>query len=90
LPNPQTDIDQFAIPFKFAQQYTGESPAILQETIERIYINKVGLILRVFIGVGEDDLANNLRQYAVECIPDAELRDRIMQRLYSSPSRGIQ
>jgi hypothetical protein len=91
LRNPQIDIDQFAIPFKFAQQYTGQSPEMLQEAVERIYIKKVSLILQVFVGVGEDDMANDLRHYAVECIPDAQLRDRIMQRLYSSPpSRGIQ
>ena len=91
LRDPQTDIDQFAIPLKLAQQYTGESPEVVQETLERIYIKKVSLILRVFVGIGENDVADDLRDYAVECIPDEQLRDRIMHRLYSSPpSRGIQ
>ena len=86
MPDPQKDIDQFAMPFKFAQQHTVPvSQDMFQETLVGIYVKRVRLILQVFIGVGEEGVANNLRRYAVECVPDAELRDKVTERLYSSP-----
>jgi hypothetical protein len=86
LPDPRKEIDQFAIPFKFVPQPTASvSPEMLQETLVTIYVRKVSQILEVFIGVGEEDVCNHLRQYALECVPDTQLRERIMQRLYSSP-----
>jgi hypothetical protein len=86
LPDPQKEIDQFAIPFKFVPQPTASvSPEMLQETLVTIYVKKVSQILEVFIGVGEEDVCNHLRHYALECVPDTQLRDRIMERLYSSP-----
>jgi tetratricopeptide (TPR) repeat protein len=86
MPDPQKQIDQFAIPFKFARQTTPSvSPAMVQETLVRIYVKKVNLILRVFIGVGEEDASNQLRHYAVECVPEAQLQARIMEQLRSSP-----
>jgi hypothetical protein len=92
LPDPRKDIDHFAIPFKFGLQRTGSvSQETLEETLVGIYVKRVSLILQVFIGVGEEDVANHLRHYAVECVPDAQLRDRIMERLYSSSrSKEIQ
>jgi hypothetical protein len=90
LLHPQKYIDQFVIPLNLAPQYTGRSPEMIQEILERVYVKNVGLILRVFLGVGEDVVANELRQYAVERVPDA-LQGKVAQRLYSSPpSRGIQ
>jgi hypothetical protein len=86
MPDPRKEIDQFAIPFKLALQPTASvSPETLQETLVTIYVKKVNQILQVFIGVGEEDTFNHLRQYALECVPDTQLRDRIMERLYSSP-----
>lgn len=87
MPDPQKEIDRFAKEFKLAQQYTGSDfPEMVQEALAGIYVKKVNLILQVFIGVGEEDVSNHLRHYAVESIADARLRDRIMERLYSSPS----
>jgi|HubBroStandDraft_1064217.scaffolds.fasta_scaffold310680_1 hypothetical protein len=86
MPDPRKEIDHFAIPFKFAAKRTPSvSPDMFQETLIEIYVKKIGLILQVVAGVGEEDLSNHLRLYAVECVPDALLRDRIMERLYPSP-----
>jgi len=86
MPDPRKEIDQFAIPFKFARTARDSvSPEMFQEALVRIYVKKVSLILQVFIGVGEEEASNHLRHYALECVPDAQLRDRIMERLYSSP-----
>jgi hypothetical protein len=64
---------------------------MFQEALVGIYVKKVSQILQVCIGVGEVDVCNHLRRYALECVPDAQLRDRIMQRLYSStPSTRLQ
>ena len=63
----------------------------VEESLVGIYVKRVGLILQVFIGVGEEDVSNHLRHYALECVPDAQLGDRIMERLYSSqPSTRLQ
>jgi hypothetical protein len=84
--DPRKEVDRFAIPFKFARSARDSvSPETLRETLVGIYIKRVNLILQVFLGVGEEDMANHLRHYALECVPDAELRDRIMERRYSSP-----
>jgi hypothetical protein len=91
IPDPRKEIDQFATSLKLARQYTEVSQEMLQDTFVRIYVKKVSLILQVFLGVGEDDVANHLRHYALECVPDAQFRDLIMERLFSSPpSTGIQ
>lgn len=91
LLDPRKYIDQFVTPLNLAPQYSGRSPEIIQEFLERIYVKDVSLILRVFLGVGEDTVANEVRQYAVERVPDVQVRDRITQRLYpSSSSAGIQ
>jgi hypothetical protein len=89
--DPRKHIDQFVIQLNLAPQYTGRSPEIIREFLERIYVKNVRLILTVFVGVGEDSVANELRLYAVERIPDAQLQGKVAQRLYSSPlSTGIQ
>jgi hypothetical protein len=86
MPDPRKEIDRSAIPFTFARQHTGSvSQEMLQETLVGIYVKRVSLILQVFIGVGEEDVSDHLRHYALECVPDAQLRDGIMERLYSSP-----
>jgi len=87
LPDPRKEIDQFAIPLNLPRRPTASvSPEMLQETLVKIYVKKVSQILQVFIGVGEEDVCSHLRHYALECVPDTQLRDRIMERLYSSTS----
>lgn len=92
MPDPRKEIDQFATPFKFAPQLMGSvSQEVLEEALITSYVKRVILILRVFIGVGEEDVSNHLRNYALQCVPDAQFRDKITERLYSSPpSTGIQ
>ena len=85
MPDPQKEIELFAMPFKFDHQSTRSDSPEIQEAHVKIYVKKVSRILKVFLEVGEEDVANNLRHYALECVPDAQLRDRIMKRLYSSP-----
>jgi hypothetical protein len=88
MPDPQKQIEQFAMPFKFGRQSTPSVSSEFQEAQEvfvRIYVKNVSRILQVFLGVGEENVANHLRHYALECVADAQLRDRIMERLYSSP-----
>jgi hypothetical protein len=91
MPDPRKEIERFAVPFKFARSARDSDWEMFQEALVGIYVKKVSLILQVFLGVGEEDVANHLRHYALECVPDAQLRDRITERLYSSPpSTGIQ
>jgi len=92
MTDARKEVDQFAIPFRFGSQRTGSvPPETVQEALVGVYVKRVGLILRVFAGVGEESEADNLRNYAIERVPDAELRDRVMERLYPSPpSRRIQ
>jgi hypothetical protein len=81
MPDPQKQIEQFAMPFN--QSTRSVSPEIqeVQEALVRIYVKKVSKILQVFLGLGEEDVANHLRHYALECVADAQLRDRIMEQL---------
>ena len=59
LPESRKDIDQFLVPLKLALQSTGSvSQEMLEETLVRIYVERVNLILQVFIGVGEEDVPN--------------------------------
>lgn len=87
MPDPQKEIDRFAIPFQNTTSQRTElaSPEMAQQVFVAIYVKNVSLILKVFLGVGEEDVSNRLRHYAVECVPDVQLRDKVMQRLYSSP-----
>lgn len=86
MPDARKEIDQFAIPLKFARQPTGSvSPEMFQETLVGIYVKSVNRILQILLGVGEENVVNHLRHYALECVPDAQLRERVMERLYSSP-----
>jgi hypothetical protein len=85
ITDPQKQIEQFAMPFKFGHQSTPSISPEAQEAFVSIYVKNVSRILQVFLGVGEEDVANRLRQFALECVADAQLRDRIMERLYSSP-----
>ena len=85
IPDPQKQIEQFAMPFKFGHQSTPSISPEAQEAFVTIYVKNVSRILQVFLGVGEEDFANHLRYYALECVADAQLRDKIMERLYSSP-----
>jgi hypothetical protein len=91
MTDPRKEIERFAVPFKFARSARDSDWEMFQEALVGIYVKKVSLILQVFLGVGEEDMANHLRHYALECLPDTQLRDRITARLYSSPpSTGIQ
>lgn len=56
--DPQEQIEQFAMPFKFC---TPSSSPEDQEVFVSIYIKNVSRILQVFLGVGEEDVANSLR-----------------------------
>jgi len=85
IPDPRIEIDKFVIPLRFARQDKGShSQEMLQEALVGIYVKRVSLILGVFAGVGEEDVSNDLRHYAVECVPDALLREKVMERLDSS------
>ena len=92
ISDPQKEIDQFAVPFKFLTDRTGStSPEMLEESLLSIYVKKVNLILQIFVGIGEEDAANHLRHYALECVPDTEIRDKVVERLQSSsPSSRVQ
>jgi hypothetical protein len=48
------------------------------------------IVLQVLTGVGEEAEANRLREYALDCIPDAQLRNTIMNRLSPPISQRIQ
>ncbi|HMH15763.1 MAG TPA: hypothetical protein VK578_21865 [Edaphobacter sp.] len=91
LTDPRSEIDQFAIPFKFSSQIKTVDQDMFEETLVAIYVKRVNLILQAFVGTGEESEANNLRNYALECIPDLQLRERIADRLYPMSSlRRIQ
>ena len=86
ISDPRKMIDQFAIPFKFALQRTEPvSQDMLNDALVGFYVTRVTLILQVFMGVGEENISNHLRRYALECVPDQRLRDMVSERLYSSP-----
>ena len=85
MSDPKKQIELFAMPFKLGQQSTRSVSPEAQEAFVKIYVKKVNGILQVFLGVGEEDVANHLRHYALECVADAQLRDRVMEQLYSSP-----
>jgi len=92
LADPRSDIDQSAIPLKSASRHAPSvEPEMYLEAVVSIYVKRVRLVLQVLIGVGDESEANCLRDYAVERVPDPQLRDRVMERLYPSPpSRRIQ
>jgi hypothetical protein len=92
IPDPQKQIEEFAMPLKLARGGTSwVSPEIVQETLVRIYVKNVNLVLHVLLGVGDQEASDHLREYALECVPDAQLRDRIREGLDSStPSKQIQ
>jgi hypothetical protein len=86
ISDPRKEIDHFAMPLKFASPQTQSvSPEMMQETFVRIYVKKVNLLLQIFTGIGDEEASNQLRHYAVECVTDAQLRDKIREQLYSSP-----
>jgi hypothetical protein len=86
ISDPIKEIDHFARPLKFASQQTQSvSPEMMQETLVRIYVKKVNLLLQIFTGMGDEEASNKLRHYAVECVTDTQLRDNIREQLYSSP-----
>ena len=86
MSDPRKEIDHFAMPLKFVpQQAQSVSPEMMQETFVTIYVKKVNLLLQIFTGMGDEEASTQLRHYAVECVTDAPLRDKITERLYSSP-----
>jgi hypothetical protein len=85
----RSEVDRFAIPFKSAPQSTpSASKEMVQEILVQIYVKNVGLLLQVLIGVGEEVEAKRIRQYALDCVTDQQLRDMVMERLFPSPPRG--
>ena len=86
LSDPRKEIDQFADSLKMdGSGKPSVEPEMFQEVIIRLYVNKVGLILSAFAGAGEEREANCLRDYAIQRVTDAQLRDRITERLYPTP-----
>jgi hypothetical protein len=91
LPDPQKEIDQFAIPFNFPSQGKTDHAEMFQDTLVRIYVKRVNLILQAFIGTGDERMASDLRNYALEHVPDAHIREKVADRLFPSPvSKRIQ
>jgi len=90
--DPRSEINRFAIFFKLAPPDTGSvSREMDQQATVSIYVKNVSLILQVLAGSGEEAEANQIRQYALECVPGDKLRDMVIQRLSASPpSIGIQ
>jgi hypothetical protein len=85
----QSEVDRFAMPFKSAPESTpSASKEMIQETLVRIYVKNVGLLLHVLIGVGEEVEAKRVRQYALDCVTDQQLLDMVTERLFPSPPRG--
>jgi hypothetical protein len=87
IADPRKEIDRFAF---VPQQPTSGSPGMVQEVFVTIYVKKVNLLLQLFTGVGDEEASAQLRLYAVECVTDAQLRDKIKERLYSSLPARIQ
>ena len=86
MPDPRKKIDHFAMPLKFVSQQTQSgSLEMMQETLVGIYVKKVDLLLQIFAAMADEESSNQLRHYAVECVTDSQLRDKITERLYSSP-----
>jgi len=80
----QSEVDRFAIPFKSAPMSTPMMQE-MKETLVRIYVKNVGLILQVLLGVGEEVEAKRILQYAFDCVTDQQLRDMVMERLSPVP-----
>jgi hypothetical protein len=89
LTDPRKEIDQFSIPLKTATPSDIREPEIFQDAMVRIYVKRLSLILQVFVGVGDEREVNDLRVYALDCIPNTELRERARDRIFlvSSPGR---
>lgn len=91
ITDPHKQIEQFAMALKFARQSTQTVSLEAQEAFVGIYVKNVSRIVQVFRGLGEENVADHLRQFALECVADAHLRDRIMELLCSSsPPTQIQ
>jgi hypothetical protein len=57
ISDPIKEIDHFARPLKFASQQTQSvSPEMMQETLVRIYVKKVNLLLQIFTGLGDEEM----------------------------------
>jgi hypothetical protein len=87
--NVRTEIDRFALPFESATQGTASASPELQEILVRIYVKNVSLILQVLTGIGEEAEAKQTRQYALDCVPGARLRDMVMERMSPTPPSTI-
>lgn len=86
ISDPRKEIDHFAMSLRFVpKQPQSVSPEMMQETFVSIYVKKVNLLLQIFTGMGDEEASDQLRHYAVECVTDAQLRDRITERLNPSP-----
>jgi len=65
ISDPRKEIDHFAMPLKFALQQTQSvSPEMMQETLVRIYVKKVNLLLQIFTGMGDEEASVAAHQKA--------------------------
>lgn len=86
IPDAQSEIDRFAMPFKSALRSTPSGSKEMKEDIfVRIYVKNIGLILQVLTGTGDESEARRTRQYAIDCVTDEQVRDLVIQRLSPSP-----
>jgi hypothetical protein len=86
ISDPRKEIDHFAKPLKlFPKQTQLVSPEMMQETFVNIYVKKVNLLLQIFTGMGDEEASDQLRNYAVDSVADAQLRNKVREKLCSSP-----
>lgn len=87
----QGEVDRFALPFKSPSTSTpSSSKEQKQDILVRIYVKNVGLLLQVLIGSGDEVEAKRIRQYALDCVTDQQIRDMITERLSPPASTIIQ
>ena len=86
LPEPQREVERFAAIFKLDM---GSMPAaeweMLQEGFVGSYAKSVSLILQMLVGLGEGEHADKVLNYALNCVPNPQLRDQVMERLSPCP-----
>jgi len=86
MPDVRSEVDRLAVPFKSPVRSTpSSSREMKQEIFVKIYVKSIGLLLGVLIGVGDEVEAKRVRQYAIDCITDEELRDMVTEHLAPSP-----
>jgi hypothetical protein len=86
IPDAVVEVDRFAMPFKSSLTNTASTSKELKADIfVRIYVKNIGLILRILLETGDEIEARRVRQYAIDCIADEQIRDMVIERLSPSP-----